>query len=789
MPPTPVSTQDEFSEPESHSTTQLAHSLLRLVLAVRYRKNLVVAVMAAAALLGGLYCATATRRYAAKAALLITQTGHDQFDTSLTNDESLRQNTMPTFEKMICSAKVLDGALNSLAPGDRIDLDGSTRESQISRLQGNLYAKAIRSTSILEVEYKSRDAQVAANVVRAVVQSYLDFMDRMHRGTAGEISRMLTHEREDLSEKLSHKQQELLACRRHFADMGFRSDGKTLHPTVQRAVYFNEALIAAQKDRVEREALLATIRTAIVNGEDLGQYIMSVGDAVGREMLLNCLGLGARDSNTQAGLEQNLITARADLQTSQQNLGPMHPEVVALAEKVRLTEQFLSTSQQRISQRVATLRDSQLGPWLVQMVQQKLDEARKREEILQARFEESRTEAINLSGQLAEIELLERDVKRLSDMNDVMLNQIASLDLKQNRQEVRVAVIEEPTVTHKAVSPRLGQVILLTVVGGFGMALGLVTLLDALDDRFRSVDEMQIRLGLPLLTMIQQLQTAESVGAGALMTHVMPTSPESESFRTLRTALTLTHPDAHQIVVTSAEPGDGKTTTLANLAVCYAQAEKRTLLIDADLRRPGLTALMGMRGPRGLSEVLRSEIDVSQLAPAHIQASGVNGLDILPSGPRPQDPAELLGGPRFSQLLAWAETIYDLILIDSPPTLATTDTAIIGRLVDGVILVVQPVKNRRRLVTRVVERLELMKIPILGLVVNRTGSNAERGYYGYHNYGYGYGYGYGEEYGNEEKATPENAGREACVAFADGTGHDTEKEEEPPALIVPRRVA
>ena len=203
----------------------------------------------------------------------------------------------------------------------------------------------------------------------------------------------------------------------------------------------------------------------------------------------------------------------------------------------------------------------------------------------------------------------------------------------------------------------------------------------------------------------------------------MPTSAASESFRTLRTALSLTHPDAHQLVITSAEPGDGKTTVLANLAVCYAQGEKRTLLIDADLRRPGLTNLMNMRGPRGLSEVLRSEEDVAQMAAAHIRPSGVKGLDILPSGPRPTDPAELLGSPRFSQLLAWAETAYDLILVDSPPTLATTDTAIIGRLVDGVILVVQPAKNRRRLVTQVVDRLGLMKIPLLGLVVNRSGSD------------------------------------------------------------------
>ena len=346
MMQTSVPTQSEYDEPELHSTAQLAHTLLRLVLAARYRKNLVVAVMAAATLLGGLYYATATRWYAAKAAMLVTETGRDHLDTSITNEESQRRNTMPTFENMLRSAKVLEGALQNLAPADRIDLADLPEERWIAGLRDNLHAKAIRSTSILEVDYRSKDPQVAVNVVRAIVQSYLDLMDRIHKGTTGDISRMLTQEREELAEKLNRKQQELLDCRRRFADMGFRSDGKTLHPMVQRAVYFNDALIAAQKQRVEQEALLATIKTAVLNGEDIGQYLMSVGDAVGREMLLNSLGLGSRDANTQTSLEQNLISNQADLQTVQQNLGPRHPKVVALTEKVRLTEQFLESAQQ-----------------------------------------------------------------------------------------------------------------------------------------------------------------------------------------------------------------------------------------------------------------------------------------------------------------------------------------------------------------------------------------------------------------------------------------------------------
>ena len=153
----------------------------------------------------------------------------------------------------------------------------------------------MRYTSIIEVSYCSKDPQVAANVVSAVVQSYLDFMDRIHKGTAGELSRILTKERNEVAEKLAQKQEELLAARRNLADLGFRSEGKTLHPMVQRAVYFNDALIAEQKQRVEYEAALAALQVAMRNGEDLGQYMSLVSDVAGKELLLNSLGLGTQD--------------------------------------------------------------------------------------------------------------------------------------------------------------------------------------------------------------------------------------------------------------------------------------------------------------------------------------------------------------------------------------------------------------------------------------------------------------------------------------------------------------
>ena len=182
-------------------------------------------------------------------------------------------------------------------------------------------------------------------------------------------------------------------------------------------------------------------------------------------------------------------------------------------------------------------------------------------------------------------------------------------------------------------------------------------------------------------------------------------------------------------------------------------------------------------------------------AAVHIHHSPQKGLDILPSGPRPANPAELLGSPRFSRLLAWAETVYDQILLDSPPTLALTDTAIVGRLVDGALLVVQPSKNRRHLVLRAAERLRQMKVAVLGVAVNGIGAREDHGYgyYGYHGYYSGY------EAGNYKYAAEEHSERraEGETSATVGTGRDVlriddgmEGEEAGSrGCVVPRRVA
>jgi capsular exopolysaccharide synthesis family protein len=233
---------------------------------------------------------------------------------------------------------------------------------------------------------------------------------------------------------------------------------------------------------------------------------------------------------------------------------------------------------------------------------------------------------------------------------------------------------------------------------------------------------------------------------------------ESEAFRTLRTTLAFSGGEMQRLAVTSSEPGDGKTTVLSNLGASFAQAGKRTLLIDADMRRPGLSKLFSLRGRNGLSDVLRGSTDIATMCGERIQETGVPGLFLLPCGPKPADPAELLSGPRMADLVAWAETHFDQVLIDCPPMLAASDAALVGRLTDGVVLVVQPEKNHRRLVLRAVEGLRALQVTLVGVVANNVNGAGEEGYYGY-GAGYGYGYGYGES-DDEQFESDQDAGDE-----------------------------
>lgn len=219
-----------------------------------------------------------------------------------------------------------------------------------------------------------------------------------------------------------------------------------------------------------------------------------------------------------------------------------------------------------------------------------------------------------------------------------------------------------------------------------------------------------------------------------LIAHFNPKSPVAEAYRTLRTNLQFSAPEdsLKSLMVTSAGPGEGKSTTLANLAVAQVQAGKRVLIIDADLRKPVQHKVFGLPNQVGLTNLLVGKAGLEQA----LAKDAVPGLDLLTSGPIPPNPSELLGSSKMRDLLDQVQNQYDLVLMDSPPAVAVTDASIMSSLVSGVILVIRSRVTQNEMVREAKNLLEKANARLLGVVLNDvTYSGDDYRYYYYYGQG------------------------------------------------------
>lgn len=703
--------------------------------AVGRRKAVVLAAMGLALGLGALYYAVAPRWYASQASLLVLQSGDDTWSTRLSG-ERVAKDLMATYRNMLASAAVLEKAIEALPPAGRSELAGLPQREWLGRLARNLSVRNVRGTNVLELAYASHQPQAAAAVVEAIIGAYLAFMDSLHRSTSQELLDILTREKSSLEKELRQREGELVELRRRAGEVVLRGGQEGVNVAVQRAMRLNQALIAAHEKRIEAQAQLASLEAAIRRGEDLQPYALAMMDSAGRELLLQRLGISQYDAMAVSRVVEQLVENRARLVVELETFGPAHHRPRETQQRIRAAEEYLASRQAALRGRVEQLDRGELGALLLQMARQQLDQTQAHEQAMLASYEQEKQSAIRLDQTMAELEILQLDLNRLRGFYDVVLQRIKDIDLKRESGMIRTAVLSRPQVPERPVWPRASAVGLLALALGLAAGLGLVYVQELLDDHFRTPEELEEHLRLPVLAIVGPLEPAEpGRGKDSISAARQPHAPHNEAFRTLRTALGLLAGGVERVVVSSPEAGDGKTTIAMNLAAVYAQSGKRTLLIDADLRHPGLSTVLGLRKRPGLSSVLADSQPASASAAACVLTDLLPLLDVLPAGPRVLQASELVDGPRLAELLAWAETRYDQIIIDSPP-MVVSDAVILGRAVDGVVLAVQPAKNRRRVLVRAVSALTAFGVPILGVVVNHP--TAQEG----DAYGYGYGYGY-----------------------------------------------
>ena len=737
-PPAVPQTVSVLPPAEMHSL----QDILRLLHSVRQNKGIVIGALAASCLLGALYYVTATRFYQSSASVLILQTGNEGVTVG---GDRIARDLIPTYQSLLKSDAVLEAAVNRLPAEHRVDFSSTPPERCAAALRNSLTVASERSTNIMDVSYKSRDPDAAAAVVESVLQAYVSFMETLHRSTGREMLDVLTQQKEKLEAELRIKENELLSLRSKSGVI--REDGKGTTTEVKRALALNEALIQARKERLDAETQWAAVESAVRQGENLHRQAVELLDDVGSDMLRRELGLSDTDSQSTQRLKQQLLDDRADLQSLSEMCGPAHHRVRQLQVRIQNAEQYLREQNQNASPAGGQMANEELAPLLLTISRQRHQQAVDQESSIFRSFEEEKSRAISLEQNVAAIEIVEHDVDRLRNFYDVVVERIKNVDLGQDNELVRTSIVSHPMAVRSPVSPKRRSVALLSVFLGLLAGVGIVYVRDLLDDRFRSLEDLESQLRTPVMAVVGKLDRLVDHGVEALHAFVRPSGADTEAFRTLRTAVALSESGARSLVVSSVEPADGKTTVIANLAVAFAQSGKRTLLIDSDLRRPGLTPLTGLRGRDGLTTVLLSSAPVADAAAAHVCRAFVENLDVLPSGPRPGNPSEMLVSNRYPELVAWAESNYDMVLIDGPPVLPVTDSLVIGRLVDGVMFVIRPEKTRRRLALRAVDSIRTFGVKVLGVVANHVTFEKNQGYYGY-GYGYGYSYDYGHNSDN-----------------------------------------
>lgn len=335
---------------------------------------------------------------------------------------------------------------------------------------------------------------------------------------------------------------------------------------------------------------------------------------------------------------------------------------------------------------------------------------------------------------LIDVAVVDRDPEHAARVaNSIAHEFTTTVDSLQSVEEgkaspVKVTVVRPATVPTTPVAPRPLRNMALGLLGGLLLGLGLALLRDRLDTRVKGESDVK---AVTDDTIIGGIAYDDQASAKPLIVKTDPYSPRAEAFRSVRTNLQFVDAASHprSMVLTSSLPGEGKTTTTANLALAMADAGSTVCLVEADLRRPKLLSYMGLESGVGLTTVLIGEADLDDV----LQPYGER-VTVLGCGQIPPNPSELLGSPAMKKVLDELTSRFDYVVVDAPPLLPVTDAAVLSRQVDGMVLVVGMGLIKREHLARSLESLDAVGARVLGLVLNRTPSKGVDSYY----YGQGY---------------------------------------------------
>jgi polysaccharide biosynthesis transport protein len=596
------------------------------------------------------------------------------------------------------------------------------RPAILGAFLGGLSVKRVPNSRLIEVTFEAEDPQLAAQVVNVHLQNYIEQNFRSKYDATTQASNWLSSELEELRIKVEKSEDARLAYERE--NQIWQIDEKQ-DITTEKLGDLSKAVTEAQTGLAEKEAL----------------YRMAISG--------NVDALPAARDNV---VIQNLLKRKSDLDgdyaEAVSQYGPNYPKV-----------QRLDAQRKEASDDLANARKT-----MVASIEEEYNTARSHVELLQAALDKQKADANDLAEKLVQYHILQHDADSNKQLYDGLLQKLKEAGITAGLRSSNIRIVDPALVQTNPTRPQKARNILLAFLVGLVGGVGLAIFREYLDNTVKSPDDIETLTGLPSLAVVPSLpglnghhgkfsrmaREANPQGVASprveLLSYVQPKSQISEAFRALRTSLLLSqaeHPP-QVILVTSALPREGKTTAAVNLAVTLAQLGDRTLLMDSDLRKPGIRRALNLTMGKdvGLSSYLAGVCSLDEVTIPH---PAISNLTALTTGPVPPSPADLLSSHRMREGITELRRQFKFIVIDSPPIMAATDAVILSALTDGVLLVVRSGTTPKEAFTRARDLLAAVKCRLLGVVLNAVDSSAPDYYYSYRYYPYAYGYGYGED--------------------------------------------
>jgi len=604
------------------------------------------------------------------------------------------------------------------APGSDASL---MRPAALGAFLGGLSIKRVPNSRLLDVTFEATDPVLAARVVNAHINNFIEQNFRSRFDAATQASNWMAGQLNEMKIKVENAEDARLEYER---DNQIWTIDEKSDITTEKLSDLNKQLTEAQADRINKEAVYQLAQS--------GNY-----DAIA----------AVRDSAVIQDILKQQTTLSAQYTDAVSQYGPKYPKVVRIQAQLKDLDQLITREKLNIGNQVeADYRGS-----------------RQRELLLKEALDEQKGEVNATAEKLVQYNILKREADTNKQLYDGMLQKLKEAGITAGLRSSNIRIVDPALIPGYPSRPNKTRNVLLSIMVGFLGGIGLALLREYLDNTVKTPDDIETLAHLPSLAVVPALSNTggkrrgrfskflktnvvtSKEGRAELISHNMPQSQMSEAFRALRTSLLLSQADhpPQVILMTSALPREGKTTAAVNLAVTLAQLGDKTLLVDADLRKPGINRALSLVDGKhaGLSSYLAG---VSSLDLITVPHPAISNLEAIPTGPIPPNPADLLSSRRLTELIAELRTRYKFVVIDSPPIMAATDAVILSVLVDGVLMVVRSGETPKEAFTRTRDLLVGVKCHMLGVVLNAVDASSPDYYYSYRYYPYSYG-GYGRD--------------------------------------------